>query len=68
MGRYAIAKEDEYTLIFFYRNINGFIAMTRIVPTTFPNKKKAKRVMKRLNKYHGGGYFLFDYQEALKGR
>jgi hypothetical protein len=66
--KYAIAKEADYTLIFFYKNFNGFVAMTKIVPTTFSNKKKAKRIMKRLNKYHGGGYFLFNYEEALRCR
>ncbi|MER2007449.1 MAG: hypothetical protein ABS939_08345 [Psychrobacillus sp.] len=67
-GKYAIAKEDlnDYALQFFYDNLNGCIILTRIAPTMFPNKKKAKRVLKRLNKYHGGGYFLFNYKEALR--
>lgn len=70
MGKYAIAieKEDEYALLFFYDNFNGSIILTRIVPTTFPNKKKAKRVLRRLNKYHGGGYFLIDYQSLITNR
>ena len=68
MKRYAIALEDDYTLIFFYKNIDGFIAMTRILPTTFTNKKKAKRIMKRLNKYHGGEYFLVDYKSLMSKR
>lgn len=62
MKKYAIACEGEYTLEFFWRNLDGFIVMTRIVPTLFANKKKAKRVMKRLNKHHGGDYFVLDYQ------
>lgn len=63
--KYAIAVEGDYTLLFFYKNINGFIATTRIVPTTFPNKKKAKRVLKRLNKHHGKDWFILNYQELI---
>lgn len=63
LKKYAIAIEGEYALEFFYKNVNGFIVMTRILPTTYPNKKKAKRVLKRLNKYYGGDWFLIDYQK-----
>lgn len=64
--QYAIASEGEYSLQFFYENTDGFIILTRIVPTTYPNKKKAKRMLKRLNKYHGNDWFLYNYGEFLK--
>lgn len=68
-GKYAIATEGDYdVLVFFYKNFNGYITTTRIVPTTFHNKKKAKRILKRLNKFHGGDWFLVDYQRLINGR
>lgn len=30
-------------------------------PSVFPNKKKAKRILKRLNKYHGGNWMIVKY-------
>lgn len=57
-NKYIICTETGHSEVFYWKIISGFVALTTIVPTTFPNKKKAKRVLKRLNKYHGGGFYI----------
>ena len=34
---------------FYFDTIDDIILVTIILPTTFPNKKKAKRMLKKLN-------------------
>lgn len=67
MSKYVIGTLDDVTHGFYinlyYRIVKGFVLETRICPTIFPNKKKAKRVLKRLNKYHGDCYFLIRYDK-----
>lgn len=66
MNKYRIAVIDEGKISYYWKNFNGFIALTNILPTTFPNKKKAKRIMRRLNKYHGNDFFLVPLNKEVK--
>lgn len=66
MNKYRIAVINEGNISYYWKNFNGFIALTYISPTTFPNKKKAKRVMRRLNKYHGNDFFLVNLHKETK--
>lgn len=66
MNKYRIAVIHDGKLSFYRTNIHGCIILSNIFPTTFPNKKKAKRIMKRLNKYHGDDFFLVHLHKDTK--
>lgn len=67
MAKYVIGAPDKVThgfyINFYWRIVKGFVIETRICPKIFPNKKKDKRVLKRLNKYHEDCYFLIRYDK-----
>ncbi|QYG30043.1 hypothetical protein K0O13_08005 [Mammaliicoccus sciuri] len=66
MSRYMIGVYHEHSVAFYDRKIDGIVWLTKIMPEIFPNKKKAKRIMKRLNKNHEGEYFLVSVKEYWK--
>lgn len=55
MSKYLIIDE---TKRYYFANVYGLLVTTRYEITIFPNKKKAKRILKRLNKHHGGDWEL----------
>lgn len=63
MNKYFIGTYYEHSVAFYDRKIDGVVWLTKIAPKIFPNKKKAKRIMKRLNKYNEGDYFLVSEKE-----
>ena len=51
-GKYMVCTNGDWNIDFFYKIYNGNPWISNIAPITFNSKKKAKRVMRRLNKYH----------------
>lgn len=64
MNRYLIGTHHEHSMAFYDRKVDGIVWLSKIIPKVFPNKKKAKRVLKRLNKYHEEDYFLVSEKEC----
>ena len=60
MAKYLIGMEYANTTVYFKNIENNVAHLCREETTPFPNKKKAKRVLKRLNKYHDLGAFLIE--------
>lgn len=50
-GKYMVCVSG-WKLEFFYKILDDFVLTSNIAPTTYHSRKKAKRVMRRLNKYH----------------
>lgn len=63
MSNYLIATEGEYCLYFFYKILGETAITTRIAPTEYPNRKKARRVLRRLKKHHGNDWFLVRQED-----
>lgn len=58
MTKYVIAVPHEHSIAFYDRKYGEVIGLTKIAPTVFPNKKKAKRVLKKLNKNGVNDFYL----------
>lgn len=58
MTKYVIATELEHSIAFYDKKYKDFTILTKITPRIFPNKKKAKRVLKKLNKNSTDNYYL----------
>ena len=60
---YVLTSYGEFNQLFFLGFFEADVVMTQIMPKTFPNKKKAKRVQKRLNKIYLGqaSWGIIDY-------
>ena len=58
MTKYVIAVPHEHSIAFYDRKYGDFIGLTKIPPTIYPNKKKAKRVLKKLNKNGVNDFYL----------
>ena len=58
MAKYVIAVPHEHSIAFYGRKHGDIIGLTKITPTVFPNKKKAKRVLKKLNKNGVDDFYL----------
>ena len=57
MTKYVIAVPHEHSIAFYDRKYGDFIGPTKISPTIYPNKK-AKRVLKKLNKNGVNDFYL----------
>ena len=49
MTKYVIAVPHEHSIAFYDRKYGEVIGLTKIAPTVFPNKKKAKRLFQYLS-------------------
>ena len=60
---YVLTSYDEFNQLFFLGFFDKDIVVTQITPKTFPNRKKAKRVQRRLNKIYSGylDWGIIDY-------
>lgn len=60
---YVLTSYGEFNQLFFLGFFDKDIVVTQIIPKTFPNKKKAKRVQRRLNKIYSGyaDWGIIDY-------
>ena len=59
---YAITCKGMFNQEFYFDTIDDIILVTIIIPTTFPNKKKAKRMLKKLNNKRGDvKWGIIDY-------
>lgn len=58
MTKYVIAVPHEHSIAFYDRKYGEVIGLTKIAPTVFPNKKKAKRALKKLNKNGVDDFYL----------
>ncbi|QKE56274.1 endolytic peptidoglycan transglycosylase [Staphylococcus phage Metroid] len=63
MTKYAIAVPQEHSIAFYGRKYGEFIGLTKIAPTIFPNKKKAKKMLKKLNKNGVDDFYLIVVHE-----
>lgn len=61
MTKYVIATELEHSIAFYDRKYKNFTVLTKITPRVFPNKKKAKRVLKKLNKNEVNDFYLLPF-------
>lgn len=62
MTKYLIGMEYANTTVYFKNIEKNVVRLCREEATPFPNKKKAKRVLKRLNKYHDLDTFLIKVE------
>lgn len=61
--KYVLTSHGEFNQLFFLGFFDTDVVMTQIKPKIFPNKKKAKRVQRRLNKIYDGyvKWGIIDY-------
>lgn len=64
MTKYVIAVPYEHSIAFYDRKYGDVIGLTKIAPTVFPNKKKAKRVLKKLNKDGVDDFYLLPVSKC----
>lgn len=64
-GNYVIGTigDDGFLTFFCEKMDDGYLFLSRIAPRRYKNRKKAKRVLKRLNKTYSGEFFVVRYDE-----
>lgn len=67
-GEYVIGTigDDGFLTFFDEKMDDGFVLLTKITPRMYKNKKKAKRITKRLNKRDDSTYFIVHWNALNK--
>lgn len=65
MTKHVIAVPHEHSIAFYDKKYGNVIGLTKIAPAIYPNKKKAKRVLKKLNKDGVDDFYLLQIDKCF---